>query len=544
MASRRSHDRYSTSRGAGPGGLSRRTFLWGTGAATAALLAACGRSTTPSEGSTAGQSSGGTAASGGDLRMLLILDTAANTGYDTARSQEQTVAIVSDTIYDTLLELDADGKLQPSVAKSWKVSDDRLTYTFTLRDDVVFHDGSKLEAKDVAYTLDRFKNPDLAAPRARLLANIKTTVAEDPTTLVLTLSKPQTTILYTLAHISTGIIPKGAADKADFGNKPIGSGPFVFTEWVRDQHIKVTANKKYWRPGLPRLDSITFTFNTDDNARSAALRSGDVDFLYQAPTATVDILAQNNKFHTYGQNNYSWHYMVVNPGYKPFSDVRVRQAVYAALDRDALALAGLGKGHATALAGGFLPSSDPAAIKEPVWKQDYDKAKQLLKDAGYENGFSFELITLSGWAWQNRTMQVLAEQLKPLGIQASVKIVEPSVLLAAAAKGDFQGMGWSFSPTFSPDERIQQVFVTGAPANYGKFSNADFDKTAEDARETTDENRSADLTRDALKLVTEQGSWAFLYNFNIYDITNSNVVGYVANPRFSYRTLREVSITK
>lgn len=505
---------------------------------TASALALAGCSGTPSNNGTS--STDATPQDGGTLKMLLILDVANEIGYDPARVNEQTVGIVSEAIFDTLLETDSEGKLQPSLAESWTASEDQLSYTFKLREGVVFHDGSSFDSADVAYTLGRFKDPEVGAPRAALLANIQSVVADDPLTVTVNLATPQSSILSTLSHISAAILPDGAGDDPEFGKHPVGTGPFKFKEWVRDQRLRVTANDDYWRSERPYLDGIDFTFNSDDNARSAAVRSGDVDFLYQAPAETVEILKNDASFHISGEGGYSWHYMVMNPAFEPFSDVRVRQAIFLALDRSALAVGGLGAGNGEPLNGGFLPASDPAGVTEAVWTQDYDKAADLLKEAGYEDGFSFDILSLSGWAWQNRTMQVLAEQLKPLGITANVRIVEPSSMISSAVARDYEAMAWSFAPTYSPDERIQQTFVTGAPNNWGDFSNEEFDRLATQARQSSDPEEQADLTREAMEIATREGPYAFLYNYNVYDITGSRVHGYESTPLVSYRSLRDV----
>jgi peptide/nickel transport system substrate-binding protein len=481
---------------------------------------------------------------GGELDVLMILDTTSEAAYDPVMGTEQTQWVIAYAIFDTLVEITPDEDIIPKLATSWDVSDDGLEYTLQIQEGVLFHDGSPLTAEDVRYSLERILDPEIGSPRRTLFNKLGSVTAPDEHTVVLQLSAPWTAIMAALSHPTASIVPSGAADSGDFGRNPIGTGPFVFSDWVRDQRIVVEANQQYWRDDRPYLDRIVFTFNSDSSARLALLRSGDVDFLFNAPAEGVEIVAGDEGIVVHGEDGLSFHYMVMNPEHPPFDDARVRQAIFAALDREALAQAGMGEQHATALPGGYLPSTHWAGLTEPVWVQDYDRARQLLVEAGLEEGFSFDLLALSGWDFQIRTMVALKEQLEPLGITANVQVVEPGVLVAAAVAQDYEAIGWSFSPTFDPDERFQQTFVSAGNVNWGKTADPEIDELAAKAGASLDRDERATLYRQAQVRLAEEGTYAFLYNFNNYDLLNRSVKGYTYSPLFTYYSFSEIWISE
>ena len=482
---------------------------------------------------------------GGELRFQLLRDS--TSGYDPALAIESTVFAIDSAIFDTLAEIQPDGSIVPSLAESWTIAPDGLTYSFKIRTGVKFHNGREMSAADVKYTIDRLKDPATKSPRVAIFAVVTSVDAPDATTLVLKLKEPYAPLLAALADITAGIVPKEAVAAAGgtLNANPVGTGPFSFVSWTRDQILKVTANKQYWRAGLPRLDAITFTFNADSNARAAALRSGSVDFLWNGPPELNAVLSKDPALTIYGgKGTLTWQYLNLNMQKKPFDDVRVRQAIYWALNREELVKISR-PDTATALNAGFLPPEHWAGVKDVVYKQDYAKASKLLADAGYADGFKFTLLALTGSDFHILSAQTIQQQLKPLKITVDLQVVDSGAQTAAQRNGTFEGIVSGFSGTIDPDERFSQTFLAGGGTNYAKFSDAKVDELVLKARRSSSRDERADLYRQAQLRIAEVGPFAFTYNYHPYDALQKFVKGYVFNNQLvSYRNLRDVWLDK
>ena len=189
------------------------------------------------------------------------------------------------SIYDTLVEPDMEGKIGPALAESWDISADLLTWTFTLRREVLFHNGEKLASKDVKATLERIASKATASPKAAEFAAISTIETPDDYTVVLKLAKPAVALLSSLASGWGAILPKSLIDAGhDFGAKPVGTGPFVFKEWVRDNKIVLERNPNYWLKGLPKLDAVVLHIIPERAVQVQGLVSGQID-----ATEAVDV---------------------------------------------------------------------------------------------------------------------------------------------------------------------------------------------------------------------------------------------------------------
>ncbi len=517
----------------------------------AILVSACGSA---GESQSASQAASGAASAsasasqvknGGTLNVLLKQDE--GQGFDPAILTFSTGFVISQQMFDSLAEIQPDGTITPSLATGWDISPDNLTYTFHIRQGVKFHDGTNMTAKDVKCTIDRIMDPSTKSPRASLYSSVSQVTASDDQTVVIQLSEPFSPLLSALADITAGIVPCSAVGDANFFKHPVGTGAFKLESWTQGQSVKLVANPEYWDAGKPHLAGITFTFNADDNARSAALQAGDVNFLYDGPAPMLKTLQDDSSVDVYmPQGQMSWLYFLMNPNKKPFDDVRVRQAIYWALDRQQLADLCM-PGMSNVLNAGFLPPTYWAANKEVKYQQNLDKARQLLADAGYANGFSFQINSLTGWDFQNCTAQAIQQQLKPLKIDAKVQIMDAGQMAAQWSAPDltsdaaFDSQVLGFSGTIDPDERFQQTFLPGGGTNWAHFSDDQVTQLATEARQTTDRAKRAELYAQAQSRLAEVGPYAFLYNYYKFDATQSYVKGYVFNPQLiSYRQLRDV----
>jgi peptide/nickel transport system substrate-binding protein len=476
---------------------------------------------------------------------MATVDFASPAGLDPALAASEPIWISGDILFETLVEMSPDFEIIPALADSWDISEDGLTYTFTLHQGVKFHNGREMTSEDVKYSLERLKDPATGSPRQNNLASVASIETPDPYTIIISLQEPFAALMSTLSHVTAAIIPKEEVDKGNFGQNPVGTGAFKFVEWIPDERVVMEAHQDYWRPGLPYLDRIVVTFSGDDNARVAALRSGDIDLLHKVPTQFVDTLRQDPALTVYGgeQAGMEWQHLLLNVQSEPFNDVLLRQALFAALDRAAIAEAGK-PGHAEPLDAGFLPSWHWAALNETVWEQDPERVRELLTEAGHPEGFEFTMLVVAGFEFQTRTAQAIQQQLRPLGINAEIEVADFGVVLSAATSGEFDAIVLVFSPTFDPDERIQQTFQTGGGVNWGGFSDAEVDALAAEARTTLDQAARAELYRDLQRRLGEIGGWASLYTYNNYDATQAYVRDYTYYPQFYYRSLRHIWLDK
>jgi peptide/nickel transport system substrate-binding protein len=506
------------------------------------VAAACGAPAAPAPGTEVTPTPGdGAPRSGGTLRMMGIVDVSQQAGLDPAQARTQSQWVVGDLIFETLVETTPEGDIVPGLAHTWQISDDGLQYTFQLQPGVRFHNGREMTAEDVKYSIERVADPATASPRLNNYSSLASVEAPDDLTVVINLSEPFSPLLATLAHVTAAIIPQEEVAKGNFGDNPVGTGAFKVTEWVRDERWVLDAHDEYWQPGLPYLEQIILTFNGDDSARTAALRSGDVDLLLQVPVQFVDSLQNDPTKLIYGadQMGLSWQHLALNTQRPPFDDVRVRQAIFQAVNRQELATIGKGQ-YSEARSASFLPSWHWAANNEEIWPQDIDQAQALLQEAGYENGFSMTVYVVSGFDFQTRTAEAIQQQLRPLGIEVSIQIADFGVIANAAGSGDYDGIILVFSPVFDPDDRVQQTFVSGAGLNWPNYSDPRIDELAAQARVAIDMGERGRLYREMQQLIFESGGWVSLYMYNNFDGLQSYVRDYEYFPQFYYRSLRGV----
>jgi peptide/nickel transport system substrate-binding protein len=534
-----------------------QSALFGLLVALALVVSACGgqtqSSTDAQPSATTGDSgqpaSSGSATTGGILRVLLKQDE--GQGFDPAILTYSTGFVIAQQMFDSLAEVQPDGEITPSLAESWDISDDEMTYVFTLREGVMFHDGTEMTADDVVYTINRILDPETASPRATLYSAVESVEATGSYEVTIQLSEPFSPLLSALADITAGIVSDEAVEAAgaDFYREPVGTGAFKMDEWVEGQSVALVRHDDYWDGDKPYLDGISFTFNADDNARAAAVRAGDVDFLYDGPESLLSVMKEDDKIVVYSpEGQMSWLYLLLNMQKEPFDDVRVRQAIYTAIDRQELADL-CQPGNSNPLNAGFLPPTHWAGNTETLYEQDYDRAQELLDEAGYGDGFSFTINSLTGWSFQNCTAQAIQEQLAPLNITVDVAIMESGQLATERDQEDMSSdaamdsMVLGFSGTIDPDERFQQTFLAGGGTNFVDFDDQEIAELAEEARQTSDRDARAELYRQAQTLLAERGPFAFLYNYYKYDAAATAVKDYVFNPQLiSYRQLRDVWI--
>lgn len=508
---------------------SRRTrFLLGAAALTVtALLTACAGGGSSSGGSGSGDS--GTIQQGGDLRAAL---TGEPDVLDPATSAIYTGAEVYENIFSKLVDFDADGEIVGDLATDWEQTDD-TTWTFTLVDNATFQNGEKFTSADVVYTFDRILDPETASAYAGLYAAIDTVEAPDDTTVVFNLKTPFGAFLTNLAT-NGQIVNQKAIESSDPAREPVGTGPFTFVEWVQGDHITVKKNEDYFKDGKPYLDTITFRFLPVDQSRIDALSAGELDWVDAVPLNQVGDLADDPRF-TYVTSDTAGipDFLAMNTTAAPFDDVRVRQAVALALDRQEItdvAYSGTGEnGLEEVPTGSSWYDETGLFATEP----DIDQAKQLLADAGYADGLKVTYLGLPQYPELLKTGQVVREQLKEIGIDMEIEQVDVSVWFDQYSSGDYQITSAYQERTIDPDNFYSLVTKSGGPINTTFYSNPEADALIDQAAATADEAERKDLYQQIRGIVTNDSPLVFAHYETINYLMSRTVTGSEITPTLS-----------
>ena len=519
------------------GRLNRRQLFRGSaligGAALATttlgpLLAACGASspTTTSSGSAASSAGAPAPVSGGTLNVAL---TGNPTTMDPATAGVYTSLQVLDNIFSKLITMDETGKFVPELAKSWKQSD-QLTYTFDLVSNATFHNGEKFTATDVKYTFERIANPKTASSYASAYTSIKTIEVKSPTQVVFHLSTPFAPFLTNLAQ-NGEIVNKKAIESPDSARKPVGTGPFMFVEWVQGDHVTLKKNPNYFLAGKPYLDQVIFKFLAVDQSRIEALQSGQLDWVDAIPLNQLATLKKNPAY-TYATSTQAGipDFLAFNTSTAPFNNKALRQAVAAAVDRkEILSIAYFGAGEAGYMdvpSGSQWYEQPPASQSAP----DLTLAKQKMVEAGYPNGLTVTYLSLPQYPELQKTGVVLRDQLKKIGITVNLEQLEVTVWFGRYAKGDYEMTSAYWSGTIDPDNFYSTQLQTGSSNNDTKYSNKAVDALITKARASTNDAERKTLYSQIRKIVWDDAPLVFLHYETINYLMRNQVHGSVVNP--------------
>jgi peptide/nickel transport system substrate-binding protein len=319
------------------------------------------------------------------------------------------------------VKVDRTGKIAPWLAERWHTTDNR-NYTFFLKKGVRFHNGRELEAADVKFVFERAMNPETKHPYPRYYAAIGDIIVGDAHTITFSLKTPNANFLHNLARQGSVIYPREAVDTLK--SAPIGTGPFRFEQWARGDRIVLTRNKDYHVKGLPRLDRVTFRFIPDPNAVLAALKAGDVDAsLFGLGPEHVQDVQKDPRLSVIVGDTTNDVILAMNNARKPYSDVRVRRAVTHGINKqDVLkgAMFGMGK-----VLGTNVDPLNPYYVDlSKAMPYDPARARKLLAEAGYPNGFDTVLKVAPQYYYTVRSGEVIAENLKKIGVNVKIEQIE------------------------------------------------------------------------------------------------------------------------
>ncbi len=357
---------------------------------------------------------------GGTVTVAITADPP---GWDpTASTSQEIPRVMYNNVFEGLVRFDRTGAIVPGLAESYDVSEDGLTWTFHLRKGVKFHDGSDFSSADVVAKFERAQDPDSGHTHPEYYAAITNIAAPDANTVVLTLSQPSRGLLYNLARPDSIIYPAAKAETQR--SEPIGTGPFKFASYTEGAEVVLERNPDYYIAGVPYLDKAVFKIIGDPNTRFAALQAGDIDFIGVAvqPEQFLQVVSNPELKGTEGTATTEIT-VAMNNTRPPFDDVRVRQAITMAIDKDTIvqgAMFGLGT-----VIGSHMSPSEPYYLDlSGTYPYDPVRARELLAEAGYADGFTIHFELPEPYNIERRSGEVVAQMLREVGIDVELSVVE------------------------------------------------------------------------------------------------------------------------
>ncbi|MCL6454327.1 MAG: peptide ABC transporter substrate-binding protein [Alicyclobacillus sp.] len=438
-------------------------------------------------------------------------------------------------IYDTLFALTPDGKIVGDLVKTWEISSDGLTYTFHLQQGVKFQDGTPFNAAAVKFNLERDMQPSSA--RKSSLTAIQSIDTPNDDTVVLHLSQPFSPLLGVLSGRSGMMVSPTAAQKegSNFANQPVGSGPYEFVSRVKGSTLTLKANPNYWN-GTPKIQNVVYHIFTDPNVELANLESGAVQLIDTVPASQLASVKNNPNFVVSNTPGLGYQGFYLNTSTAPFNNVYLREAVDAAIDRNAIVNV-VFQGEASPGWGPFSPASPVYDAKtETPPAPDNAKVKQLLQKAGDPNGFSFTYQTSTS-SVAVQMAQMIQSMLQQDGIQMKIQQLDFSTLLDNNIKHNFQASALGWSGRVDPDQDSYSFWHTGGPNNGSNFSNPQVDQLLDKARTISDMNQRKQVYDQFMNVMHQQDPYIFLYfPNNVYAYTK-NLQGFQAYPDGVFRLI-------
>jgi len=489
-----------------------------------ALTACGGNQEKPSSGEQPGQSSETPVAA--PAQVLKYGTDAEPVGLDPHTVSSTSSIRIFRQIYDTLIDVDTEMNFIPSLAESWEQPDD-LTYIFKLREGVKFHNGREMTAEDVKYSFERVLNPDTAAIGKSYYDSIDSIEVVDTYTVKFTLKEPFAPFMTNLTSLYGAIVPKEVVEEnGNLMQKACGTGPFMLKEWIPDNKVILEKNPDYFVEGEPRLDAIEYYVMTDESARVAALRTGSVDVI-KLPASSIPLVEGNADINIleYQSNDYS--YVGFNLDLDKFKDVRVRQAISLAINRqEIIDLVYDGNAKVT----GFVPEAMGRwAIDfqaEELYQQNIEKAKQLMAEAGYADGFE-TTIAVGLLDDINATGEVLQKQLEQIGIKATIQNLESGQYVDAWKNRTHEMMVGRNGAGTDPNRAVAFFFSSTGSANVWGYSNPEVDELCNQGKVTVDEAEREAIYKEAQKLIVNDVPNLFIASPMEYYFARKNVLGFV-----------------
>ncbi|MFY0646191.1 ABC transporter substrate-binding protein [Sulfitobacter geojensis] len=440
-------------------------------------------------------------------------------------------SVLYSNVFEGLTRFMSDGSVVPGLAESWDISDDGLTYTFKLRSDVTFHDGTTMDAEDVKFSLDRIGAEDSANAQKALYSAISEVNVVDPMTVEVKLSEPNGNLIFNLAWGDAVIVAPESIE--GIKQTPIGTGAFKFDSWTQGDKVELSRNDAYWGDA-PALASATFKFISDPTAAFASVMAEDVDVFsgFPAPENLPQFEA-DPRFQVLVGSTEGETILSTNNKMPPFDNVKVREALAHAIDRQAIidgAMFGLG----TPIGTHFAPHN-PAYV-DLTAQSNYDpaKAKALLAEAGFADGFETTLH-LPPPSYARRGGEIIAAQLAEVGITAKITNVEWAQWLETVFKGK------DFGLTIVSHTEPMDIGIYANPEYYFQYDNKEFQDLIAKFNTTADPEMRGEMMAQAQQIIADDYVNGYLFQLALPTVAQAGVQGLWENAPTQANDLTSVS---
>jgi ABC-type transport system substrate-binding protein len=395
-------------------------------------------------------------------------------------------------VHDSIVTIDENFQVIPNLAESFEQSEDGLTYTFRLREDVLFHDGSPMTSADVKYSFDRCRDPETGAVNFEVFNDVASIETPDDYTVVITMNQVNAPFLSRLAENGAGVVmPEGSGDVQ--GTTPIGCGPFRFVRREFGNEVELAAFPEYWG-GAPYLDGVLSREVTEPTVRLTGLQTGEFHLINDIPLDRVDALKGDADLQVLTWFPLSWAFLNMNHDREPFNDKRVREAFDYMIDKETL-VQGAIWGQGVVTASPSFPASPTFNADLTPRPQDFDKARALLAEAGFAPGqldVVFKVTT--NYPWHVEATQILVEWFRQGGVNATIQQLSWSDWLSQCwVDRDYEITMMNFFTLWEPDFLYYSLWNTEGAFNYRQISDPEIDRMTSDARRVVDPAERAEI---------------------------------------------------
>jgi len=428
-------------------------------------------------------------------------------------------------MFEGLMKADSDGNLNPAVASDYDVSKDMKTYTFILREGVKFHDGSPVTVEDVKYSIERCADTSEGAPLVAAFSNIESVEATDDKTIVITLKESNPDFL---ASMDTAIIP---ASNATPESVAIGTGPYKFVSHTPQESFIMEKFDEYWGEAA-HIEKVILKVCANTDTIVMNLNGGTIDMFSRLTATQVSQLS--DKFNVLEGTMNLVQAMYLNNGVKPFDDVRVRQALCYAIDKQYI-LDMTSDGHGTPIGSSMFPAFGKYYMPElaEYYTKDVEKAKALLKEAGYPDGFSFTIKVPSNYTPHVETAQVLAEELKAINVNAKIELIEWETWVSDVYAGrQFEATVVGLDASTVTASALLLRFNTDNSKNFVNYSNPDYDAAYQRAESSIDDAERTAAYKECQQILTETAVNVYIQDMAEFVAINKKYAGYEFYPLY------------
>lgn len=433
-------------------------------------------------------------------------------------------------IYEGLVKPDEEGNYIDAVAESHSISEDGKVYNFQLRSGVKFHDGTEVTVDDVKYSIGRCAgiNGD-GTPLVAAFSNVEKVETPDASTVEIYLKEADTEFL---AYLIVAVVPQHCED---LDKNPVGTGPFQYVSRSPQENIVIEKFSDYWdTENQAYLDQVTFKVVGDSNAIVTGLKSGTIDMYPRVNATQAAQLADDQDLQIYEGGMNLIQALYLNNAEAPFDDVKVRQALCYAVNRqEVLDMVADGKG--TIIGSSMFPAFEKYYMPElaDLYPQDVQKAKELLAEAGYPDGFDMTISVPNNYQQHIDTAQVLVEQLKQIGVNAEIQLIEwDSWLSDVYADRNFQSTVVGIDAAYLSGRALLERFASDAEKNFINYSNPQYDTLYEQVKKSTDDSEQIDLYKQMETLLAEDAANVYIQDMAAEVVLRKGYGGYVFYPLY------------